>query len=126
MGVDFTSLLATDPCIWNALETYKKGLIRIKGLQVINDCAECGVGLISQYNEILTKNEEQRQYLLKVVQQHRKIQNSMEIIAYSNEYRLRIHCSKITELFPSTFCNAFTCYYIILLTVVLYIMLTFS
>ena len=50
LGVDFTSLLATDPCIWNALNTYKKGLIRFKGLRVINDCAECGVTLISQYN----------------------------------------------------------------------------
>ena len=28
--------------------------------------------LISQYNKILTKNEEQRQYLLNVVQQHRE------------------------------------------------------
>ena len=71
LGVDFTSLLATDPCIWNAFETYKKGLIRIKGLRIINDCAECGVALISQYNEILTKNEEQRQYLLNVVQQQK-------------------------------------------------------
>ena len=53
-GVDFTSLLATDLCIWNALE-YKKELIRIKGLRVINDCAERGVELNSQYNEILTK-----------------------------------------------------------------------
>ena len=59
LGVNFTSLLVTDPCIWNALETYKKGPIRIKGLRVINDCAERGVALISQYNEILTKNEEE-------------------------------------------------------------------
>ena len=24
LGVDFTSLVATDQCIWNALKTYKK------------------------------------------------------------------------------------------------------
>ena len=42
-----------------------------KAINVINDCAECGVALISQCNEILTKNEEQRQYLLNAVQQYR-------------------------------------------------------
>ena len=50
----------------------KKDLTRIKGLQVINDCAKCGAAFISQYNEVLTKNEEQRQYLLNIVQQHRE------------------------------------------------------
>jgi len=71
LGIDFPSLLATDPSIWDSLEAYKKGTIRIKGLRVVNDCAERGIALISTYNEKLTKNEEQRQYLLNIVQQHR-------------------------------------------------------
>ena len=63
------------------LKHTKKGLIRIKGLQVINDCTEGGVALISQYNEILTENEEQRQYLLNVFSNTEK-----------NSHQLRNNC----------------------------------
>lgn len=41
-------------------------------LKVVNDIAERALALIEQYNDSLTKNEEQKQYLLQVVQKHRK------------------------------------------------------
>ena len=65
------SFLEVDPDSWNDSEPYKKARLRVNELRVVNDCAERGVALITQYNDILTKNEEQRQYLLQVVQQYR-------------------------------------------------------
>ena len=37
----------------------------------VNDCVERGVALMTTFNEKLTGNEEQKQFLLQVVQQHR-------------------------------------------------------
>ena len=33
LGVNFLPLLASDPSIWDALEAFKKGIIRTKGLR---------------------------------------------------------------------------------------------
>ena len=60
-----------DPASWNNNESYQKAKVTINGLRVVNDCAERVVALITQYNDVLSKNEEQRQYLLQVVQEHR-------------------------------------------------------
>jgi hypothetical protein len=38
---------------------------------VVNDLAERGVALIQQFNSSMTRDEEQTQYLLQVVEQHR-------------------------------------------------------
>jgi len=39
---------------------------------VVNDVAERNVKLIEEYNTILTKDEDQKQYLLQVVNEYRK------------------------------------------------------
>jgi len=39
---------------------------------VVNDTAERGVALMQSYNSILTKNEDHKQYLLQVMEQHRQ------------------------------------------------------
>jgi len=39
-------------------------------ITAINDFIERGVALIQDYNKILTKDDEQRQYFLKVVEWH--------------------------------------------------------
>ena len=36
------------------------------GLKVVNDCAERGISFIEKYNSSLTKNEEQKQFLLQL------------------------------------------------------------
>lgn len=41
-------------------------------LSTVNDHAERGIALMQQFNLALTKDEEQRQYLLQVVESHRK------------------------------------------------------
>ena len=40
---------------------------------VVNDNAERGVALIKSFNTHLTKNEEQLQYILQIVEKHREI-----------------------------------------------------
>jgi hypothetical protein len=40
-------------------------------LKVVNDSAESGIALIEKDNQGLTKNEEQKQFLLRFVQNHR-------------------------------------------------------
>ena len=41
------------------------------GLKVVNDLAERGIALIEEYNSLFTKDEEQKQYLLQIVQDNR-------------------------------------------------------
>lgn len=43
----------------------------MRGIATVNDFAERGVALIQEYNQILTKDEQQCQYLLQVVEWHR-------------------------------------------------------
>lgn len=67
------SFIEEDPSEWEELDCFLEGKDTIKSLLVVNDCAERGVKLIQDFCGKLTKNEEQLQYLLQVVQQHRKV-----------------------------------------------------
>lgn len=61
-----------DISTWPSDDSYKDCLEFFKTLKVTNDVAERGVALIEQYNNCLTKDEEQLQYLLQVVREHRQ------------------------------------------------------
>ena len=63
--------LEEDPDTWHLHDDFKFGVQILTHLKVVNDSAERGVSLITQYNRLITKNEEQKQYLLQVVQEHR-------------------------------------------------------
>jgi len=41
-------------------------------MKVVRDCAERGIALVEEYNSSLTKDEEQKQFLLRLVDLHRK------------------------------------------------------
>ena len=45
---------------------------RVKNMTVVNDCEERGIALIKDFNNTITKDETQKQYLLHVVAHHRK------------------------------------------------------
>ena len=53
-------------------ERYTKGRELVLNLRVINDSAERGMMMISDYNDTLTRNEEEKQALLQVVEHHRR------------------------------------------------------
>ena len=67
------SFLLMPPDTWNDNEDFKIGERIVRSLKVVNDTAERGVKLIQEFNHVLTKNEDQKQYLLQVVQEHRKL-----------------------------------------------------
>ena len=66
------TFLSMEPSQWSDEPTYKLFLEKAEKMKVVNDCAERGVALIQQYNNTLTKDEIQKQYLLRVVDIHRK------------------------------------------------------
>ncbi|XP_044586532.1 uncharacterized protein LOC123266358 [Cotesia glomerata] len=61
-----------DPELWAFDQDYLHCKSVFSDLKVVNDLAERGVALIQDYNNCLTRNEEQKQYLLQVVEEHRK------------------------------------------------------
>ena len=67
-----STFLDTNPSIWPDRDDYKNAADCIQGLMVTNDHAERGVALIKEYNRSLTKEEEQLQFLLQVVSEHRR------------------------------------------------------
>jgi len=67
-----TSFLLKDPLSWEDDEEYQEALQFVKRLAVINDRDERGVALIQQFNKHLTKREEQLQFFLQVVTDHRR------------------------------------------------------
>jgi len=64
--------LAQQPQDWCHDEAYQRGRERIKALRVVNDTAERGVKLFEEYNQIITRDEEEKQLLLQVVEANRK------------------------------------------------------
>jgi len=67
-----SSFLGVDPDTWITNTDYLQAEEIVKELCVVNDTAERGVALMQEYNALLTKNEEQTQFALQVVQEHRK------------------------------------------------------
>lgn len=68
-----TSFLEANPKSWEDLEDFKKTKAIVGALKVVNDHAERGVALVQDFSGLLTKGEEQLQYLLQVVGEHRKM-----------------------------------------------------
>ena len=55
------------------LQVFQKGLSIVRRLNVtINDAAECGIALIKSFNSSITTDEEQNQFLLQIVEEHRR------------------------------------------------------
>lgn len=64
--------LQYDPRQWGLIPTYQRSRVAAQSGKVVNDMAERGVALVQEFNSSLTRNEEQRQFLLQVVEEHRK------------------------------------------------------
>ena len=56
---------------WPGMQSFEHARSTVTKLPCTNDCAERGVALIEKFNSS-TKDESQKQYLLQVVEQHRK------------------------------------------------------
>lgn len=64
--------LKIDPSLWSEDPHYLSGLKIVKNLKVVNDTAERAVHLMEGYNNRLTRNEDQKQYILQVTSEYRR------------------------------------------------------
>ena len=78
-----------DPTEWCEQEDYQRSKESVTSLKVVNDLAERGVSLIHEFNSSLTQNEEQRQFLLLTVENHRKMFPVPQKAAVVQEVRLK-------------------------------------
>jgi len=60
------------PDDWEEDPTYQRFKIACDKMRVVNDCAERAISLITKFNSTITKDEQQKQYLLAVVRQHQQ------------------------------------------------------
>jgi hypothetical protein len=67
--------LNKDPEDSETTESYQVVRQHVKQLKAVNDVAERGVALITEFNSSITNDEEQKQYLLQIVSQFRKMIN---------------------------------------------------
>ncbi|KAG0720884.1 hypothetical protein GWK47_047548 [Chionoecetes opilio] len=71
LGLD-AGLLAVDSTACPDNPGYTTAAACVKELRTVNDFAEWGVALVQDFNLVLTKNKEQRQFLLQVVEEQRR------------------------------------------------------
>lgn len=72
-----SDFLKDDPETWSDNPLYCELQRSVAKLRVTNDTAERGVALMQEYNGLRTKSEEQTQFILQVVAQHRKLLRSI-------------------------------------------------
>lgn len=81
------AFLKKDPSEWPTDEIYIEMQQKARQMKVVNDCAERGIALIQKFNSSITKNEEQKQYVLRVVDLHRK---KYSVASKSNILKMKI------------------------------------
>lgn len=67
-----SDFLHQDPSVWETNEDYQDALDVCRDLFVVNDTAERGVKFMSDYNRVLTKDEEQNQFILQCIDEYRR------------------------------------------------------
>lgn len=68
-----TSFLNMHPRFWDNDRKYLEQKEKIMNIQVVNDCAERSIALYQDYRNRITKDEDQVQYLLQVVEKSRNM-----------------------------------------------------
>jgi hypothetical protein len=72
LAFDIEFLLNTNPTQWGSSEKFGQMKEVVEKLSVVNDSAERAIALATQFNQRLTKNEEELQQILQVVSDNRK------------------------------------------------------
>jgi len=65
-----STFLKKPPGQWTSDPVFKKFYELAAHMVVVNDVAERGISLIENYNDTLTKSEEQKQFILRLVANH--------------------------------------------------------
>jgi hypothetical protein len=66
-----TRFFQSHPSSWSGNDDFQKGLEIVKKLKVVNDSAERGVKLMEHYQNCVTKNENRKQFILKITSDYR-------------------------------------------------------
>ena len=66
-----TGFLDADPNTWDFRDDCKIASSVANGFKVVNDLVESGIALVEECNSLFTKDKEQKQFLLQIVQDHR-------------------------------------------------------
>jgi len=72
MKIDLACLTG-NPSAWSQNPEYVSAKQKITGLKVINDCAVRAVKLATDFNNVFTYDETQRQLVFQIVKHHRKL-----------------------------------------------------
>ena len=64
--------LSKNPDSWNDETEYKRAELFVRNVKTVNDCAERGVKLVTDYASILTKDDQLKEWLLQGVEKNRK------------------------------------------------------
>jgi len=67
------SFLLESPSSWKTNASFLKAKNAVSTLTVVNDTSERGVKLMQDFHGLITVDEEQKQFLLRCVQEHRKM-----------------------------------------------------
>ena len=65
--------LDQDICLWESNPSFQKARRVLSSLRAVNDTAERAVALVTKFNSCVAIKEEQKQYLFKVVAEHRRL-----------------------------------------------------
>ena len=89
-----TEFLLNDPADWSENLSFQNALQMVSKLKTVNDTAERGIKLIEDYNSILTTNEEQKQFVLQVVSDYRKIFPDCKKETLKKKIVTKLNCHK--------------------------------
>ena len=67
-----TEWMQKDPESWKTNEEYLQSQKIVQSIKVVNDVAERTIHLFEEYNEILTKDEDQLQYVMHCLEEYRR------------------------------------------------------
>ncbi|XP_025831548.1 uncharacterized protein LOC112904792 [Agrilus planipennis] len=80
------SFLQEDVSTWKQNSAFLEAKRRISRLRVVNDTAERAVKLMQDFNGHITAEEEQKQFLLRCVQEHRNLYPDCKKTTLKNKY----------------------------------------
>lgn len=67
-----SDFLKIDLSLWSQNVNFNVGLDLVKNLRVVNDNAERAIKLVEEYNDKLTKKEDQKQFLLQIIEEYKR------------------------------------------------------
>lgn len=72
LKLDIDFMFENDVGHWKTLDSYKIAKDRIDSIHVVNDCAERSLKLMTDFNELFTNNESEKQNAIQSIEDNRK------------------------------------------------------